>query len=95
MFQKLLELILPLVFLLIYVIGVGYVFNRVWFKYNDFQANLLKENEQRKDKFPYLIRMANGWIRHWTYKWFARIATSFMLIIGGITLLAYIFSLLN
>jgi hypothetical protein len=89
------NIILLFVFLLVYVFGTGYGFFVVWFKFPELQAKLIKRNTPHANNKWSLAYIANVWISHWSYKWFARIVTLLLLLIGSIALLATLVTLLN
>jgi len=89
------DIFLTLIFLCIYFGVASYAFYSVWFKFSELQTKLIERNEKYingKRSFAYL---SNLWLRHWTYKWFARIISSLLLFIGGIGIIASLYSLLS
>ena len=82
-----------LVFSCAYCAGTTYFFFLVWFRFPEFQARLIKRNEAHiKSKWS-LASMANVWLRHWSYKWLARINSLLFLLVGWAFVLGVLYEL--
>ena len=95
MSERPLELALLGCFLLFAEVMIIRDFYRIWFRFPEFQQNLIKRNERYAESGWPFASWANQWIAHPNYQLFARMTSLLVLVLCAIGLLGVLINLLQ